>query len=227
MPRAARQKSSPDGPLAGPDPHLHRGKCTICRHPRRIEIEQAFVDWTSPREIARMFGLRSHTTIYRHAHARNLFEHRRHNVLVALGRIIEHVDEVQPSAGNVIAAVALMAKINARGEWSASSRFNMFEAYDRYLWDKISVEEQAEGLFAALAQNTLVTDPDPGNESDREPEPEPAPIAGEEHREGSRSGARSPIRVAHRLRQDDSLVRSQPHRLRQRRPVDAAANDSG
>jgi hypothetical protein len=50
MPRAARPKPpQPPAPVAeGPDPHLHAGKCTICKHPQRAEIERALVDWCSP-----------------------------------------------------------------------------------------------------------------------------------------------------------------------------------
>jgi hypothetical protein len=103
MPRAARQESpqGPDPVLDGPNPHMHSGKCSICRHPQRAEIERAFVDWTSPREIAKLFGLRGHATVYRHAHARGLFELRRGNPRIDLGRIADHADNVDPSATNV------------------------------------------------------------------------------------------------------------------------------
>lgn len=170
MSRAAQQKTSPEPhpvPL-GPDPHLHRGKCTICRHPQRAEIERAFVDWTSPREIARTFGLRSHTTVYRHAHARHLFEHRRRNLHMALGRIVERVGEVEPTAANVIAAIALMAKINPRGEWS-SGRFSLHEARDRAYWEGVSAEQCESALSAALAGETTA---EAANGQEEEPEAE-------------------------------------------------------
>lgn len=175
MSRSARQKTSPepDPVPAGPDPHLHRGKCTICRHPQRVEIERAFVDWTSAREIARAFGLRSHTTVYRHAHARHLFEHRRRNLHMALGRVVERVGEVEPTAGNVIAAIALMAKINARGEWSAGS-FSLHQARDRAYWDGVSTEQCESAISAALAGGTAeaASEQEENLEAEAEPEAE-------------------------------------------------------
>lgn len=174
MARAAREEKAspePDPVPARPDPHLHRGKCTICRHPQRQEIERAFVDWASAREIARTFGLRSHTTVYRHAHARHLFEHRRRNLHMALGRIVERVGEIEPTAGNVIAAIALMAKINARGEWSAG-RFSLHEARDRAYWDGVSSEQCEIDLSAALSGETTA---EPANEQEEEPEAEAEP----------------------------------------------------
>jgi hypothetical protein len=184
MSRAAQQKTSPEPhpvPL-GPDPHLHRGKCTICRHPQRAEIERAFVDWTSPREIARTFGLRSHTTVYRHAHARHLFEHRRRNLHVALGRIVERVADVEPTAANVLAAIALMAKINARGEWSAGN-FSLRQARDRAYWDGVSTEQCESALSAALVGDTA----EAIGEQEEEPEAEPEAEVEEEAEDESES----------------------------------------
>jgi hypothetical protein len=138
MPRAAKQKSPqalapiPDGP----DPHMHRGKCTICHHPQRAEIERAFIDWCSPLEITTMFGLKSRATIYRHARARGLFELRRRNLHYGLGRIAEQVADVKPSAANVIAAFIAMAKIDARGEWSPAKRFDARQAAARAAWEE-------------------------------------------------------------------------------------------
>ena len=138
MPRAARPKS-PEAPAPvpdGPDPHLHAGKCTICRHPQRVEIERAFVDWCSPLEITKMFGLGSRATIYRHARARGLHELRRRNLHYGLGRIAEQVADVKPSAANVIAAFIAMAKIDARGEWVPGRRFDTRQAADRVAWEE-------------------------------------------------------------------------------------------
>ena len=138
MPRAARPKS-PQVPAPvpdGPDPHMHAGKCTICKHPQRAEIERAFVDWCSPLEITTMFGLKSRATIYRHARARGLFELRRRNLHYGLGRIAEQVADVKPSAANVIAAFVAMSKIDARGEWVPGRRFDARQAADRVAWEE-------------------------------------------------------------------------------------------
>ncbi len=155
MPRAARKKSlpDPDPVLDGPDPHMHSGKCTICRHPQCAEIERAFLDWTSPGEIAKLFGIRSLTTIYRHAHARRLFVHRLRNLHMGLGRIAEQVADAKPSAANIIAAFVAMAKINARGEWNSGTRFNYYEAYERARWERESIAERERDLSDLLSGN--------------------------------------------------------------------------
>lgn len=96
----------------------HASQCTICRHPQREEIERDFLDWTGPREIAREYGLGSHTPVYRHAHALGLFYRRQHTLPFALGRLIERVNDVKPTAASIISAIRLMAKLNARGEYT-------------------------------------------------------------------------------------------------------------
>ena len=152
MPRTTRQKSIEEpAPIpAGPDPHMHRGKCTICRHPQRAEIERAFVDWCSPTEIANMFGLASRSTIYRHARARGLHEIRRRNLHYGLARIAEQVADVKPSAANVIAAFIAMAKINARGEWDNGHRFSASETADHTWWEAISAAARENELDDTL-----------------------------------------------------------------------------
>ena len=106
MSRAAQENSEPDSVVPdGPDPHLHAGKCTICKHPQRAEIERAFVHLSSPSEIARRFGLASRSTIYRHARAGGLFELRRRNLHYWLCRIAEQAAGVKPSAANIISAL--------------------------------------------------------------------------------------------------------------------------
>jgi hypothetical protein len=159
MPRAARPKT-PQAPapiLDGPDPHMHRGKCTICKHPQRAEIERAFVDWCSPSEITQMFGLASRATIYRHARARGLFELRRRNLHHGLARIAEQVADAKPSAANVIAAFIAMAKINARGEWDPGHRFDQDRAADHAYWEEnwsaareIGLEDTIDGMPAPI-----------------------------------------------------------------------------
>lgn len=157
MPRAARKKTvsnpapAPAAVREAPDPHLHAGKCTICKHPQRVEIERAFVEWTSPREIVAFFGLRSATTVYRHAHARGLFELRRRNLHFGLARIAEHVADVKPSAANVIAAFIAMAKINARGEWNSGARFDYYQASERARWESLETSKRDSDLSDTLA----------------------------------------------------------------------------
>jgi hypothetical protein len=94
----------------------HRSHCSVCAHPQCEEIEREFISWRSPADIAREFKLRDRSAIYRHAHALDLGSKRDRNIRAALARIIEKVDGVQATAGAVIQAIALYARINARGE---------------------------------------------------------------------------------------------------------------
>jgi len=75
------------------------------------------VNWESPASLANKYGLADRTSIYRHAHALNLFEKRKRNVRAALERIIEKSGEVEVTASAIVAAIQAYAKINAQGQW--------------------------------------------------------------------------------------------------------------
>jgi hypothetical protein len=90
--------------------------CTVCAHPERLEIEREFVSWKSPAVIAAEYKLCDRSSVYRHAHAFNLISKRDRNLRGALCRIIEGIDEVKPNAGAIVQAIALLGKINSRGE---------------------------------------------------------------------------------------------------------------
>jgi hypothetical protein len=100
----------------------HRRVCTICAHPERDAIEQAFLDWQSPAQIIREFKLASRTSVYRHADATGLFERRARNTRFALGVLIEHAQCVEPTAADIIRAVHAFTRINDRGEWIEPAR---------------------------------------------------------------------------------------------------------
>jgi hypothetical protein len=67
----------------------HRRHCSVCAHAKRAEIEAEFVSWRSPVAIASEYGLADRSSIYRHAHALDLFSKRQRNVRAALEKIIE------------------------------------------------------------------------------------------------------------------------------------------
>jgi hypothetical protein len=81
----------------------HAHQCTICSHPNLDEIEQAFVNWASPSELAREYSV-SRDAIYRHARALSLIDVRRRNIRAALERIIERAGEVEVNATAVVSA---------------------------------------------------------------------------------------------------------------------------
>ncbi len=110
----------------------HRPSCTVCASPRCEEIEADFVAWKSPALIAEEYALADRTSVYRHAHALNLFEKRKHNVRAALERIIEKSGEVEVTASAVVAAIQAYAKINAQGQWiERCEHVNLNELFER------------------------------------------------------------------------------------------------
>lgn len=94
----------------------HKSHCTVCAHPQREDIELKFTLWESPAKIAAEYKLRDRSAIYRHAHAVGLFSRRDRNLRAVLGRLVERIDEVELTAGAAVQAIALYARLNARGE---------------------------------------------------------------------------------------------------------------
>ncbi len=95
----------------------HKRTCTICAHEEVQEIEAAFIAWRSPAAIAEEFGLADRASVYRHAHAFDLFPKRQKNVRAALEKIIERAGDVEVTGSAVVAAIQAYAKINSSGEW--------------------------------------------------------------------------------------------------------------
>ena len=116
----------------------HRRNCTICRHPRRHEIEHDFVGWRSPARIVEDFGLADRSSIYRHANAFDLFAKRKRNIRAALEKIIEQADQVEVTAAAVVAAVQAYSKINAAGQWvERAETTNLNDLFDRMTFDEL------------------------------------------------------------------------------------------
>lgn len=101
---------------AAPGANRHERRCTVCSHPDRAEIEAAFIEWAQPSEIASEYGV-TRNAIYRHARAAGLFARRDRNLRFALGRLIESVDSVQPTADSIVRAIHAFARINDEGQW--------------------------------------------------------------------------------------------------------------
>jgi hypothetical protein len=110
----------------------HSRTCSVCNHPQREAIEGAFVAWQSPTTIAVEYGLADRASIYRHAHAFDLFTSRKRNIRAALEKIIERAGDVEVTASAVVAAVQAYAKINAAGEWvDKSETVNLNDLFAR------------------------------------------------------------------------------------------------
>jgi hypothetical protein len=110
----------------------HAAGCKICAHPCREEIEKDFINWRSPAEIAKEYGLKDRSTVYRHAHALNLGPKRQRNVRAALERIIERAGEVEVNASAVVSAVSVYARINGSGQLvERSERIDLNQLFER------------------------------------------------------------------------------------------------
>ena len=61
----------------GPSASLrrHQSQCSVCTHPQRQEIEEAWLDWANTIDLADKCGL-SRDAVYRHMHVLGLFHER-------------------------------------------------------------------------------------------------------------------------------------------------------
>jgi hypothetical protein len=99
------------------DPERHERLCSICRHPERDAIEEAFLQWQRACDIFREFKLPSRTSVYRHAHAVGLFEQRARALRFVLENIMEESSACAPSADSIIRAVRAYSCLDDRGRW--------------------------------------------------------------------------------------------------------------
>ena len=138
----------------------HEHQCRICSHPKRDEIEQAFITWVSPAQIAKKYSV-SRDGVYRHAHVFGLMDKRRRNVRAALERIIERAAEVDATAAAVVAAVQAYSKINAMGQWvDRSEHVNLNELYARMTREEMEAYAK-EGTLPPWFEDALgATDSD-------------------------------------------------------------------
>jgi hypothetical protein len=116
-PTTPRKQSQPKA-QAEIDLSHHQRRCSICRHPDREAIEEAFLQWRRVRNIDLDFkpegGL---TAIYRHARAFNLFKQRNLGLRSALEFVIERAENVMPTAEGLVKAIRAYTRINDQGEW--------------------------------------------------------------------------------------------------------------
>jgi hypothetical protein len=108
-------KTRPAAPKSNPQPptsNYHSGKCSICNHPDRVEIEAAFLNWEPADRLVADFNLPARSSIYRHAKAAGLLNQRRNNFRSALDQIIEQGGRIPPTASNIISAVELSYRLS-------------------------------------------------------------------------------------------------------------------
>jgi hypothetical protein len=125
-------KQRKTNPPTRPNLGRHESGCRICAHPQREEIEHEFVGWKSPAKIATEYKLRNRSTVYRHAHAFDLFAKRSRNLRAALERLVERVDDTAVSAGAIVQAVTTLARLNSQGDLiERDDRVNLNDLFSR------------------------------------------------------------------------------------------------
>jgi len=127
-PKPRNTRAAAESNLEPPTSNFHSGKCTICNHPERADIEAAFLNWQPAHQIVADFNLPSRTTIYRHAKAADLLNQRRKNLRSALDQIIEQAGRVPPTASGVLRAIELSCRL-ADGNIAPLKRYEVTHKY--------------------------------------------------------------------------------------------------
>src|SRR5579863_2603422 len=96
----------------------HEARCTICNHPERAAIDEAFLHWQRPTAIAHEFQLGDRRIVYRHAHALGLFHQRAAKSRRSLEFIMEQAETVTATADSVIRAVRAHSCLGEDGRWT-------------------------------------------------------------------------------------------------------------
>ena len=121
-------ESSPQPQASSIQNNFHTGKCSICNHPDRAEIETAFLNWEPAFQLVADFKLPARSTIYRHAKAADLLNQRRKNLLAALDQIVEQAGRVPPTASGVLRAIELSCRLSS-GNIAPLKRYEVTHKY--------------------------------------------------------------------------------------------------
>jgi hypothetical protein len=115
-PAAPRKQSQPKSQTEI-DLARHERRCSVCHHPERDAIEEAFLQWRSVRSIDIDFEPEGgRTAIYRHARALKLFKQRNLSLRSSLEFVIEQAEHVMPTAEGLVKAIRAYTRINDAGE---------------------------------------------------------------------------------------------------------------
>lgn len=96
----------------------HERLCSICHHPEREAIEEAFLHWNNVHIIKYEFKLQcSDMAIYRHARALGLYQLRNRNLRSSLEYVIEKSQRISPTAEGLVRAIRAYTRINENGDW--------------------------------------------------------------------------------------------------------------
>ena len=139
----------------------HSRKCAICKHRDRQSIEEDFVNWYKPDNIAADYHLEDYRCLYRRAHATGLLERRRMNLRFAAKTLVEESTCVAASADTVLRAIRMCTRIDDRGEWHEPPSHVIVSSGGRLAPEsQQSYLHPAPGLSAREAVNGLLQTPD-------------------------------------------------------------------
>lgn len=79
----------------------HKAQCSVCKHPNCQDIEEAWVDWTSPEKIAYDYHI-SKDSLHRHFRAVKLAAKRRKNRMRVCERFLERTDLTKPTGATIL-----------------------------------------------------------------------------------------------------------------------------
>jgi len=145
----------------------HEYGCKICSHIHCLDIERDFISCKSPANIAKDYGLKDRSSVYRHAHALGLFPKRQRNARAALERLIESAGDVEVNAAAVVGAVRAYASINSLGQWvERSERIDLNALFDRMTRDELEAYARDGSLPEWFTRTVGATAPHSREEKD-------------------------------------------------------------
>jgi len=173
-PAVPRKQSQPKT-QAEIDLSHHERHCTICHHPERESIEEAFCQWRKVKFIAREFNATGGpTAIYRHARALNLFKKRNLTLRSSLEFVIEQSECVVPTAEGLVKAIRAYTRINDAGDWIDTPTTHIVKVIAMHSQDAGSHTNAIPGL--TLDVRKLPSCPDEGRVALTIESPAPQPL---------------------------------------------------
>ena len=157
----------------------HQAQCAICLSSYRQQIDELFIDWVSPHLIVKQYSPISRDSLYRHAHACDLFSKRKKNIGMALEKIIERVDIMPMTGSQVVAAIQAYVKLNSPGKGTGQAQ----GTNPKELFGRMSKAEREAFVRDGSLPNWISegTDAAPGGgQLDTEPATDAAPGEGQE-----------------------------------------------
>ena len=145
----------------------HQAQCTVCQHPQRQEIEEAWIGWGYTNHIAKDYGV-SRDSIYRHAHALGLFSKRQKNHKLVVEKIMERLDWTEIHGSDILSAIKIYEKII-----SAEQRIEQAQATNpKELLERMSQEERdafaRDGSLPAWFSKAIGATPDDGQKGEKD-----------------------------------------------------------